>query len=88
MKARWLVMTLLLHSAMPALAQLENDPENAQPAHDETPQLPRHVIPPSQVNAQTAAVSPTGGTANAKKPETKSTCSVTNPCAEATPAAR
>jgi hypothetical protein len=61
MKARWLVMTLLLHSGVPALAQLDNDPENAPPVHNETPQVPAHPVPPSQINADQAAVSPVGG---------------------------
>ncbi len=81
---RWLVMTLLLHSAVPALAQLDRDPENAEPVHNETPRLPPHPIPPSQVNAQKAAVSPEGG----KPVASNAKCSDTNPCAVATPAAR
>lgn len=82
MHARWLVMTLLLHSAVPALAQLDHDPENDAPVHDTPPKLPQHIIPASQVNAETAAVSPAGS----GKAGSKSDCSDKNPCAQATPA--
>ena len=86
MKARWLVMTLLLHSGVPALAQLDYDPANDPPVHNDTPRIPYDPVPPSQVNAEQAAVSPAGG--DKARPAPKSDCSDKNPCAEATPAAR
>lgn len=84
MKARWLILTLLLHSGMPALAQLDHDPENDEPVHNTPPRLPRHIVPASQVNAETAAVSPAGS--DKSRPAAKSGCSNKTPCAEATPA--
>jgi hypothetical protein len=86
MTARWLVMTLLLHSAVPAMAQLAKDPENPDIVHNDTPTIPKNAVPPSQVNADTAAVSPAAGS---KKSDAKQAdCSTANPCATPTPAAR
>lgn len=87
MTARWLVMTLLLHSAVPAMAQLAKDPQNSDIVHNDTPTIPKNAVPPSQVNADTAAVSPAAGS-NKKIDPKQSNCSAANPCATATPAAR
>jgi hypothetical protein len=85
MKARWLVISLLMHTAIPAMAQLANDPENPTPVQTDPPKTVKNAVPPSQINAGQASVSPEGG---GKKADTKkSDCGVTNPCATPTPAA-
>ena len=87
MKARWLVMTLLLHSAIPALAQLDNDPENAQPVHNDTPQTAA-----ARRSAVAGECRHGGGVAGrraaSQKPDTKSDCSDDQSLRDATPAAR
>jgi hypothetical protein len=86
MKTRWLMMTLLLHSGVPALAQLAKDPENPDVVRPDPPKVVRNAVPASAINANTAAVSPAGGAPKNSKPI--SDCSDKNPCALPTPAAR
>ena len=83
---RWLVMTLLLHSALPAMAQLAKDPENPDVILSDPPKVVQNAVPVSAINANKAAVSPEGGVPQ-KKPA-KSDCSDKTPCAMPTPAAR
>ncbi len=82
---RWLVMTLLLHSAVPALAQLNRDPENPDVVLPDPPKTVKNPVPVSVVNAGQAVESPKAGEKH--KPNT-TTCSDANPCATPTPAAR
>ncbi len=81
---RWMMVTLLLLCATPAMAQLANDPANAEPVNPDPPQTARHVIPPSVVNADRAVVV----ASSAKSKATKTRCSDTNPCATPTPESR
>ena len=83
---RRIVMSLLLAGIAPAMAQLDRDRSNDPPVHNETPKVPANPVPPSQINADQAAVSPVGG--DKAKPAPKSDCNDKNPCAEATPASR
>ncbi len=81
---RWMVVTALLLSGVPALAQLQNDPENAEPVHPDPPPVLQNVIPPSEVNADQAVVVPATSAAKPKD----AACSDTNPCATPTPESR
>jgi hypothetical protein len=87
MKTRWLMMSLLMHTAIPAMAQLANDPENPTPALTDPPKTVPNAVQPSQINAGKAEVSPAGAP-QPKNATQKSDCKDTNPCATPTPAAR
>jgi hypothetical protein len=82
MAMRWIALMLLL-SAAPALAQLKEDPENAEPVLPDPPAVVQNAIPVSVVNAGQAAVIPAAGHAADDK-----ACSDTNPCATPTPESR
>ena len=85
MAMRWIALMLLL-SAAPALAQLQEDKSNADPVLPDPPAVVQNPIPPAQVNAGQAAVSPAIGDAQARVQ--KAGCNAADPCATPTPESR
>lgn len=80
MALRWIFLGLLLPAGA-ALAQPADD--NDPPILPDPPAVVRNAIPPSQVNAGTAVVSPAIGDAQATVK--KSGCRVVDSCATPTP---